>query len=241
MVLHETSEYNGWAVGDELPSAFASDRRRSAHDRRDVRRQPDRGSTTWSRWTPTRRYFREQLDTFVLVKLAGGPTRPRCRATSSRPRPEFGNIEVQDQTAFRDQQAGFIDQLLGLVTACCSSPSSSRCSASEHAGPVRLRTHARARAAPRRGHGPHAGEAHDPVGVGDHRHPRAPCSGSRSGSSSDGPCSRRWRPEGITEFVIPVGQLVFFVVFAALAGVVAAIFPARRAAKLNVLEAISYE
>ncbi len=48
-------------------------------------------------------------------------------------------------------------------------------------------------------------------------------------------------PEGITEFVLPVGQLIFFVVFAALAGVVTAIFPARRAAKLDVLESISYE
>jgi putative ABC transport system permease protein len=48
-------------------------------------------------------------------------------------------------------------------------------------------------------------------------------------------------PEGITEFVLPVGQLVFFLIFAALAGVVTAYLPARRAAKLNVLEAISYE
>ena len=45
----------------------------------------------------------------------------------------------------------------------------------------------------------------------------------------------------MTELVIPVGSLVFYVVFAALAGVLAAIWPARRAAKLNVLEAISYE
>ena len=40
---------------------------------------------------------------------------------------------------------------------------------------------------------------------------------------------------------LPVGQLVVYLVLAALAGVVAAIWPARRAAKLNVLEAISYE
>jgi ABC-type antimicrobial peptide transport system permease subunit len=35
--------------------------------------------------------------------------------------------------------------------------------------------------------------------------------------------------------------LVFFLILAALAGVVVALLPARRAAKLNVLEAISYE
>jgi len=46
---------------------------------------------------------------------------------------------------------------------------------------------------------------------------------------------------GITELSLPVGQLIFLMILAALIGVVAAILPARRAAKLNVLEAISYE
>ena len=39
----------------------------------------------------------------------------------------------------------------------------------------------------------------------------------------------------------PVGQLVFILIVAALAGVVAAIAPARRAARLDVLEALAYE
>jgi putative ABC transport system permease protein len=39
---------------------------------------------------------------------------------------------------------------------------------------------------------------------------------------------------------LPVGQLLIYVVLAGLAGLVAAWFPARRAAKLNVLEAIAY-
>jgi putative ABC transport system permease protein len=42
-------------------------------------------------------------------------------------------------------------------------------------------------------------------------------------------------------FTIPVGTLVVFVVAAVIAGMVAAIWPARRAAKLNVLEALQYE
>jgi putative ABC transport system permease protein len=46
---------------------------------------------------------------------------------------------------------------------------------------------------------------------------------------------------GIDRLAIPVGQLVFMLIVAALIGVLAAIFPARRAAKLNVLQAISYE
>ncbi len=46
---------------------------------------------------------------------------------------------------------------------------------------------------------------------------------------------------GITELSIPIGQIVFLVLFAAVVGVIAAIFPARRAARLNILEAIAYE
>jgi putative ABC transport system permease protein len=42
-------------------------------------------------------------------------------------------------------------------------------------------------------------------------------------------------------FAVPVGQLIIFAVAAIVVGLLAAIFPARRAAKLNVLEALQYE
>ncbi len=42
-------------------------------------------------------------------------------------------------------------------------------------------------------------------------------------------------------FSIPVGQLIVFAVATVLVGIVAAIFPARRAARLNVLQALQYE
>jgi putative ABC transport system permease protein len=43
------------------------------------------------------------------------------------------------------------------------------------------------------------------------------------------------------DFTLPVGQLIVFALAAILVGVLAAIFPARRAARLNVLEALQYE
>jgi putative ABC transport system permease protein len=46
--------------------------------------------------------------------------------------------------------------------------------------------------------------------------------------------------EGLT-FSLPVGTLIGFLIVAALAGVAAAVLPARRAARLNVLEALQYE
>ena len=42
-------------------------------------------------------------------------------------------------------------------------------------------------------------------------------------------------------FTVPVGTLVVFVIAAVIAGLIAAIFPARRAARLNVLAALQYE
>jgi putative ABC transport system permease protein len=42
-------------------------------------------------------------------------------------------------------------------------------------------------------------------------------------------------------FTIPVGTLIVFVIASVIAGIIAAIWPARRAGKLNVLEALQYE
>ena len=49
------------------------------------------------------------------------------------------------------------------------------------------------------------------------------------------------KQQGITDIVVPVGSLVVFLVLSALLGLGAASWPARRAAKLNVLAAIASE
>jgi putative ABC transport system permease protein len=43
------------------------------------------------------------------------------------------------------------------------------------------------------------------------------------------------------QYAVPVGQLIIFAVIAAIVGILAAILPARRAARLNVLQALQYE
>jgi putative ABC transport system permease protein len=49
------------------------------------------------------------------------------------------------------------------------------------------------------------------------------------------------RDQGITTFDPATGTLITIVILAALSGVVAAIFPARRAARLDMLRSISSE
>ena len=49
------------------------------------------------------------------------------------------------------------------------------------------------------------------------------------------------KQQGITDTVVPVADLVIFLVLSALLGLVAASWPARRAAKLDVLAAIATE
>ena len=44
-----------------------------------------------------------------------------------------------------------------------------------------------------------------------------------------------------TPYVVPTQSLVVFTTVAILAGVLAAVVPARRAAKLNILDALHYE
>ncbi|MEU2988152.1 FtsX-like permease family protein [Micromonospora aurantiaca] len=49
------------------------------------------------------------------------------------------------------------------------------------------------------------------------------------------------KDEGITDLVLPWGQMVTFLILAAIIGVVAAVLPAIRAARINVLDAIAHD
>ncbi len=49
------------------------------------------------------------------------------------------------------------------------------------------------------------------------------------------------KEQGITDVVVPYGNLAMFFLFAGLLGLTAAVWPARRATRLNILDAISFE
>ena len=118
--------------------------------------------------------FQQQLDTFVFVKIERGCRSRRGAARSIEGTTEaFGNIEVQNQAAFREQQAGFINQLLGLVTALLAMAILIALFGIVNTLGLSIFERKRELGLLRAvGMGRTAGEADDPLGVGDHRHPR---------------------------------------------------------------------
>ena len=154
---------------------------------------------------------------------------------------EFGNVQVQDQTAFRDQQAGFIDQLLGLVTALLAFAILIALFGIVNTLGLSIFERTRELGLLRA------------VGMSRRQVKRmirwesviisiiGALLGVVVGVFFGFALQQAIANQGVTELVIPVYTLAIYVVLAALAGVLAAIWPARRAAKLNVLEAISYE
>ncbi len=240
LVYADTSKKNGWAVGDQLPASFST-----------VGKVPLTIGGTFNEnrlvgdyviaLTTYEKYFPEQLDAFVMVKIDQGAQPATVQQGIEAATKEFGNIEVQNQAAFREQQAGFINQLLGLITALLlmaivialfgimNTLGLSIFERTRELGLLRAvgMTRRQVRSMIR----------WESVIIAIF----GAALGIAIGIAFGWALQRSLASQGVTELKIPVAQLVVYVIFAGLAGVVAAIFPARRAARLNVLEAIAYE
>ena len=183
----------------------------------------------------------QQLDIFVLIKAADGADLSAVRADIETALEPFPNVEVQDQAQFRDKYASFLNQILNLVTALLlfaviialfgvmNTLYLSIYERTRELGLLRAvgMTRRQTRSMVR-------WEAVIIAVMGA-------LLGVVIGIAFGWALQQALEPKGFTELGIPGGQLAIYVVFAAVLGVFFAIFPARRAAKLNVLEAISYE
>jgi putative ABC transport system permease protein len=184
---------------------------------------------------------RQNLDVFVLVKAASGADTAAVQRDIEGALEPFPNVEVQDQAGFRDKYASFLGQVLNLVTALLlfaviialfgvmNTLYLSIYERTRELGLLRA------------------------VGMG-RRQTRSMVRweaiiisvmgavfGVVIGIAFGWALQQALAPRGFSDLGIPGGQIVFYVLLAAILGVVFAVFPARRAARLNILEAVSYE
>ncbi len=241
VVFEDVTKDEGWKIGDTVQSEFATVGKAPLEIGGTFSENSLVGGNYVVSLDTYEQYFQQQLDAFVMVKLEPGADVAAVTASIAAATKEFGNVEVQDQTAFRDQQAGFIDQLLGLITALLAM--AILIALFGIANTLGLSIFERTR---------ELGLLRA-VGMSRKQVKRmirwesviiaimGALLGVVIGVFFGWALQQALANQGVTELVIPGGQLVVYVVFAALAGVLAAVWPARRAAKLDVLESISYE
>jgi len=240
LVFDEVAEKNVWSIGDTLPAAFGTVGRTPLTIGGTYGENRLVGNYVVSIGT-YEKFFPEQLDSFVMVKLQPGADPQTVQRGIEDTTRSFGNIEVQDQTAFRDKQAGFINQLVGLITALLAMAILIALFGIVNTLGLSIFERTRELGLLRA------------VGM-SRRQVRSmirwesviiailgAVMGIAIGVAFGWSLQQALTSQGVTELRIPGGQLVLYLVLAGLAGVLAAILPARRAARLNVLRAISYE
>ena len=150
--------------------------------------------------------------------------------------------QVQTRAQFEQSQQAQVNQLLGLVYALLAlAILIALIGIVNTLDALGVRAHARDRPAPRGGHAAAPGAGHDPLRSGDPVASSAPSSASSSAPLLGVAFAASLKQQGITDIVVPVSSLIVFLVLAALLGLGAASWPARRAAKLDVLAAIATE
>jgi putative ABC transport system permease protein len=183
----------------------------------------------------------DDLDSLVLAKRAKGVTDQAARAAVAPILAEYPSVELQDQAAYKKQVAGQIDKLLAFVVillllavliALIGIVNTLALSIFERTRELGL-----LRA----------------VGMARRQLKRmirwesviitilGAVLGLGVGAFFGWAAVSAMGDIGVDRLSLPAVRLIMFVVVAGLAGVVAAIFPARRAAKLDVLDAIAYQ
>jgi len=240
LVFEDVAADNAWSVGDEIELTFASTGAQTftvggIYAEKGIVDDYTVSLEAYENNVP------QQLDLMVLVTAEDGADLGAVEDGLVAAVGEYPNVEVQDQTAFRDMYAGFVNQILNLITALLlmaviiaifgivNTLSLSIYERTRELGLLRAvgMTRRQTRSMVR-------WEAVIISVMGA-------VFGVMIGIAFGWALQQALAPQGFTDLGIPGGQIAIYVVLAGLAGVVAAIFPARRAARLNVLQAISYE
>jgi putative ABC transport system permease protein len=185
--------------------------------------------------------FSDRVDSQVLIKASDAVPYKEARAAVEEVTDKYPNVKVENQAEAKETFAGQINQLLGLVTALLAlaliiallgitnTLALSVYERTRELGLLRAVGMSR-----RQAKSMIRWEAVIIVIVGG-------VLGTVIGIFLGWAFVQALENEGITTFSLPGGQLVTYVILAVLAGILAAIPPARRAARLNVLKAIATE
>jgi putative ABC transport system permease protein len=227
-------------IGDALPMTFARTGTQELHVAGTYAKNQLLGNYLVSTATYNAN-FTDRLDFVVLAKAAPGVAPAASRAAVERVTKDFPNVDLRDQAEFKKQQEKQVNQILGLVSALLAlsiiialfgivnTLALSVFERTRELGLLRAVGMAR-----RQVRSMIRGESVIIAVLGA-------VLGLAVGVLFGWAIVSALNDQGITHVVVPGGQLVAYVVLAAIAGVVAAVFPARRAARLDVLAAISNE
>jgi putative ABC transport system permease protein len=238
VVDEQTASGNGWAVGDPVRALSVDGRERELTLGGIYESNQVVGSTLVSLDTHAALAGDDQ-DRFLYVDLAGGTSADEVRPALEEALAPYPVVDLKDQGEFRDEQKGQVDQLLLLINAMLvlsviiaalgivNTLAMSVIERTREIGLLRavglgrgqLRRMVRLEA----------------VAISVYGAVLGLVLGTLFGVA----LSRALSDEGISELVVPVGRMLVFLLVAALIGVLAAVGPARRAAKLRVLDAIA--
>src|ERR687898_809246 len=185
--------------------------------------------------------YPDQVDVQVFVKKADGVPTSEALAAIDGVAANYPGTDVLDQSEYKDEQMGVVDQMLGLVYALLAlailiallgignTLALSIVERTRELGVLRAvgMTRAQLRSTIR----------WESVIIAV----QGALLGLVIGVFFGWALVTAMRDEGLNTFTVPVLSLVVVVVLAALAGVVAAVLPARRAARLDVLRAVVTE
>jgi putative ABC transport system permease protein len=239
-VVDDVAEANGWAVGHRIELQFPRTGTQ-AFTITGIYPDPQILGNYVISLDAFEANFAQRLDTLVFVKLAEGVSPAEGRRALEAATEDSPNVQVQDQTQFKEQQLQLIDQILGfvqvllllaIVIALFGIVNTLSLSIYERVRELGLlRAVGMSRGQVRRMIRSEAVIIAVLGGV------LGAAIGVLFGWAMQGALASL----GIDRLRVPIGTILVYLVVAGLAGVIAAIWPARRAARLNVLEAIAYE
>ena len=239
-VSEDVADDKGLALGDTVPVVFPATGEQDMTVR--LVYAEDAAAGDWLLGTDAfAANYPDQTDSQVFIKAADGMATDEALAAIEGVADEFPGVKVLDQTEYKAEQTAFVNQILGLVYALLAlailiallgignTLALSIVERTRELGVLRAvgMTRSQLRSAIR----------WESVIIAV----QGALLGLVIGVFFGWGLVRALSDEGLTTFAVPVASLVVVVALAAVAGVVAAVLPARRAARLDVLRAVAAE